>query len=197
MPAKNIINLMMPVALVLMAAGMPSSADEIDLRRPDFTMADIDGNERSISEWAGNAMLINFWASWCIPCMREIPMLNELSTEYVDREFAVLGIAVDTLENISEFIKTTPLQYMTLVDEDKSQELAYQFTNSFLVLPFTVFLDHQGRIFWMQVEEVHREEVDAVLNRIWQIRSGELDYDQAQTQLVADLERIYQDRMAQ
>jgi peroxiredoxin len=183
------------ICLLLMV--MTSSANAADYRRPDFSMADLDGTERSISEWDGKAMIINFWASWCIPCKREIPMLNDLAKEHADKDFEVLGIAVDTPENIREFIKTTPLDYLTLVDEDKSQELASQITNSFLVLPFTVFLDHQGRIFWMQVEEIHRQEVDAILKRIWQIQSGELDYEQAQTQLVVDLEKIIHDRMAE
>jgi peroxiredoxin len=182
---------------MLVTVNSLSSAEESDFRRPDFSMTDMEGTERSISEWDGNAMLINFWASWCVPCKREIPLLNDISIEYKDKDFQVLGIAVDNPDNIREFIKTTPLNYLTLVDEEKSQEVAYQLTESFLVLPLTVFLDHQGRIFWMQVEEIHRDEVDAILNRIWQIRSGELDYDKAQTALVADLDRIYQERLAE
>ncbi|MGK0297163.1 MAG: peroxiredoxin [Gammaproteobacteria bacterium] len=183
--------------VMLATAHSLSSAEESDFRRPDFSMTDLEGAERSISEWDGNAMLINFWASWCVPCKREIPLLNDISIEHKDKDFQVLGIAVDTPENIKNFIKTTPLNYLTLVDEDKSQDVAYQLTESFLVLPLTVFLDHQGRIFWMQVEEIHRDEVDAILNRIWQLRSGELDYDKAQTALVADLDRIYQERLAE
>ena len=183
------------MVIVLSIACSVLNADDIDYRRPDFSIADLNGVDRSISEWDGNAMLINFWASWCIPCKREIPMLNQLSTDHAEKDFQILGIAVDTADNVREFIKTTPLDYLTLADEDRSQDVANQFSNSFLVLPFTVFLDHQGRIFWMQVEEMHRNEVDAVLDRIWQLESGELDYEQAQEALVADLEQIMQSRM--
>jgi thiol-disulfide isomerase/thioredoxin len=188
---KNIL-----LAVLLSVSSISSSAVESEYRRPDFSMTDLQGSERSISEWDGNAMLINFWASWCIPCKREIPLLNEISKEFKDKDFQVLGIAVDTPENIRDYIKTNPLDYVTLVDEDKSQDIAYQLTNSFLVLPLSVFLDHEGRIFWMQVEEIHREEIDVILNRIWQIRSGELDYEQAQLALVEDLDKIFQERLA-
>lgn len=172
-------------------------AQESDYRRPEFSLADLQGVERSISEWDGKALLINFWATWCIPCKREIPMLNDLTMEYRGRDFEVLGIAVDTTENIQKFIQTIPLEYETLADEDKSQDVAFQFSNSFLVLPFTIFLDHQGRIFWMQVEEVHREEIDIILDKIYKIKSGDLPFEQAQLDMVAELEILMQERMAQ
>ncbi len=172
-------------------------AQEIDYRRPEFSLADLQGVERSISEWDGKALLINFWATWCIPCKREIPMLNELSLEYQGRDFEVLGIAVDTIENIQKFMQVIPLEYETLADEDKSQDVAFQFSNSFLVLPFTIFLDHQGRIFWMQVEEIHREEIDIILDKIFKIKSGDLPFEQAQLDMVNELEILMQERMAQ
>jgi thiol-disulfide isomerase/thioredoxin len=183
--------------LVIIFVPAISSAQDQDYRRPEFSLPDLTGQDRAISEWDGNAMLINFWATWCIPCKREIPMLNQLSEDYHDTDFQVLGIAVDNVDNIQKFMEILPLSYLTLAHEDKSQEVANQFSNSFLVLPFTVFLDHQGRIFWMQVEEIHREEVDAILNRIWQVKSGELQYEDAQLALMEDLDQILQSRMSE
>ena len=184
------------LAVLIFVPGL-SSAQESDYRRPDFSLPDLTGQERAISEWDGNALLINFWATWCIPCKREIPMLNQLSEDYDGEDFRVLGIAVDNVDNIQEFMQILPLEYITLAHEDKSQEVASLFYDSFLVLPFTVFLDHQGRVFWMQVEEIHREEVDAILNRIWQIKSGELQFEDAQLALIEDLDRIMESRMAE
>ena len=175
---------------ILIPASIISAEQYTDYKRPEFSMVDLEGVDRSISEWDGDAMLINFWASWCLPCKREIPLLNDISKEYVDEDFTVLGIAVDTPDNIRDFIESTPLNYVTLVDEEKSQDIAYQITNSFLVLPLSVFLDHKGRILWMQVEEMQRDEIDIILNRIWEIRSGELDYEHAQVKIAADLDKI-------
>ena len=188
--------LLMLIAVLVLVPEF-SGAQDHDYRRPDFSLPDLTGQERAISEWDGNAMLINFWATWCIPCKREIPMLNELASEYEGEDFQVLGIAVDNVDNILEFMEILPLEYITLAHEDRSQEVASLFYDSFLVLPFTVFLDHQGRVFWMQVEEIHREEVDAILNRIWQVKSGELEFEAAQLALMEDLEQIIQSRTAE
>lgn len=170
--------------LALCFADITAYAQEQDYRRPDFSLPDLDGKERSISEWDGQAMIINFWASWCIPCRREIPLLNELSAEHADKDFSVLGIAVDSPENVEKFLNETDMDYLTLVEEQRSLEVANAFYNSYLVLPFTIFLDHQGRIMWMQVEEVHREDIEPVLDRIWLVRSGDLTYEQAQDELM-------------
>ncbi len=181
--------------LIILLVPNITFAQEADYTRPEFNLPDLNGQERAISEWDGNAMLINFWATWCIPCKGEIPMLNQLAEDYSNIDFQILGIAVDNVENIQKFMETLPLDYITLAHEDRSQEVAALFHDSFLVLPFTVFLDHQGRVFWMQVEEIHREEVDAILGRIWQIKSGELQFEDAQLALIEDLDRIMQSRM--
>ena len=192
---KNLTRTILPVCLLLQSFLL--QGQEIEYHRPDFAMKDLQGVERSISEWDGKALLINFWATWCIPCKREIPMLNELSNEYEGRDFEVLGIAVDTPENIQEFMQTIPLDYETLADEDVSQDVAFQFSNSFLVLPFTVFLDHKGRVFWMQVEEIHREEVDLILDKIYKIQSETLAFETAQEELIRELDALMQERLAQ
>jgi thiol-disulfide isomerase/thioredoxin len=163
---------------------MVAMAEQEDYRRPDFSLPDLDGVERSISEWDGKALIINFWASWCIPCLREIPLLNQLSAEYADKDLQIVGIAVDSPENVRKFLQNTSMDYLTLVEEKRSIEVANAFSNSYLMLPFTVYLDHAGRILWMQVEEVHREQIEPVLDQIWKIRSGESTYEQAQDELL-------------
>jgi thiol-disulfide isomerase/thioredoxin len=172
------------VILLTLFNTMAVMAEQEDYRRPDFSLPDLDGVERSISEWDGKALIINFWASWCIPCLREIPLLNQLSAEYADKDLQILGIAVDSPENVRKFLQNTSMDYLTLVEEKRSIEVANAFSNSYLMLPFTVYLDHEGRILWMQVEEVHREQIEPVLDQIWKIRSGESTYEQAQDELI-------------
>jgi thiol-disulfide isomerase/thioredoxin len=176
------------VALICCLSGPVVEAQEDDFRRPDFSLPDLDGKDRSISEWDGKAMIINFWATWCIPCKREIPLFNQIDAEYDDGDLQILGIAVDKPENVSKFLQTTTMTYLSLVEEDKAQDVAFTFTNSFLVLPFTVFLDHEGRVFWMQAEEMHRDQVDMILGYIWKVRTGESSFEQAQQQLVGALD---------
>jgi len=180
------------VALVFAAA--PSHGSESNARRPDFTLPDLDGTDRSISEWDGNAMLINFWATWCIPCVREIPMLSELHNDYRDRDFQVLGIAVDTPENVREFLDRVDMDYLTLVEEQKSQEVAREFSEQFLGLPFSAFVDHEGRVLWVHAGEVHRAQAELVLNHIWDIRAGNKTFDQARSSMKAQLKNLKDSR---
>ena len=172
------------LAMLYCLSGTPVSAQQDDLRRPDFTLPDLAGKPRSISEWDGKALIINFWATWCIPCKREIPLFNEIDADYDDADVQILGIAIDTAENVSKYLQTTKMSYTTLAEEDQGQQVAALFSSDPLVLPFTIFLDHQGRVFWMQVEEIHREQADVILSYIGKVRSGELSYEQAQLQLV-------------
>lgn len=172
------------LAFVCSSGLVSSCTQEVDYRRPDFSLPDLDGKQRSISEWDGKSMIINFWATWCIPCKREIPLFNQIDADYDDTDLQVLGIAVDTPKNVSEYLNTTTMSYLTLVEEDKAQEVAAAFISDPLVLPFTVFLDNRGRVFWMQAEEMHRGQIDVILEYIWKVNSGELSYEQAQLQLV-------------
>lgn len=178
------------LTVLLSAIGLTSwtaRAQQHDFRRPDFSLPDLEGKQRAVSEWDGKAMIINFWATWCIPCKREIPLFNEIDAAYADKDLQLLGIAVDTPENVSAYLQTTSMTYPTLVEEDQAQQVAFTFTNTFLVLPFTVFLDHQGRVFWMQAEEMHREQIDIILGFIFKVRAAELSFEQAQQQLVSAL----------
>ena len=175
------------LGLVLIAAALLASnvmAQQDDFRRPEFSLPDMDGKERSISEWDGRAMIINFWATWCIPCKREIPLFNEIDAAYDDTDLQLLGIAVDSPANVRQYLAATPMSYPTLVEENRAQDVVALFTNEPMVLPFTIFLDHAGRVFWMQVEEIHRDQADVILNFIHRVRTGEISYEQAQAQLV-------------
>ena len=178
------------LAIVCCLSAVPTHAQDSDFRRPDFSLPDIDGKPRSVSEWDGKAMIINFWATWCIPCKREIPLFNQIDADIADEDLQVLGIAVDTPENVSQYLKTTTMSYLTLVEENKAQELVAAFTSEPMVLPFTVFLDHQGRVFWMQAEEMRRAQVNVILDYIRKVKSGELTYEQAQLQLVEAVKAV-------
>lgn len=180
---QSTVNILLFVMLSVLYSSTVLS-ETADYKRPEFSLPDLDGVERSISEWDGKAVIINFWASWCIPCLREIPLLNELSAEYADEDIYILGIAVDSAENVREFLAKTSMNYLTLVEEDRAIDVANAFSNSYLMLPFTVYLDHEGRILWMQVEEVHRQDIEPVVDQIRQIKSGTSTYEQAQDALI-------------
>lgn len=172
------------VIITLTVTLAEAQTTDADFHRPDFSLPDLTGKLRSVTEWDGKAMIINFWATWCVPCKREIPLFNQLDAATDDNDLQVLGIALDKPENVKTYLQQFPMSYLTLVEEHKAQELAAVFTGDSLVLPFTVFLDHKGRVFWMQVEEIYREQADVILDYINRVKAGELSYEQAQQQLV-------------
>src|SRR5690349_3323922 len=78
---------------------------------PDFTLADLDGKRRSILEWPGKSMVVNFWATWCAPCRREIPLLLELQKQHGSEGFQVVGVAVDFRDDVLKYVKEIGIDY--------------------------------------------------------------------------------------
>ena len=114
-------------------------------KRINFTMADIDGKSRQLSEWDGKVILINFWATWCPPCQREIPGFVQLQSEYGKRGLQIVGVAIDDRDAVREYVHEHGMNYPVLVgDEDGS--LSRRYGNDMDALPYTILIDRQGRI---------------------------------------------------
>lgn len=177
--------------------GIPAEQISEVINRPDYSLPDINGKERSVREWDGKAMLVNFWATWCGPCLREIPLFNEIQTRFQDKDFQVLGIAIDAPESVKTFLDKTKMIYPTLVEEEKGQDVARAYSQNFIGLPFTVFVDHKGRVLWSQAAEMHREDVEFVLDKIWEIRGEGLKFEQARAEIGPALLKIKQNRLSE
>jgi thiol-disulfide isomerase/thioredoxin len=134
--------------------------------RPEFTLKDVTGVARSTAELGGKAVLFNFWATWCAPCRREIPLLNALQAEYAGRGLQVVGIAVDSLENVSAYQKELPLQYLSLQGELEAVEVGKRFGLDLYGLPVSVFTDKQGRIVGVHMGELTREDAEKYLAKV-------------------------------
>jgi thiol-disulfide isomerase/thioredoxin len=130
---------------------------------PDFVLPDLDGTLRSSSEWDGTVRVVNFWATWCPPCIREIPLLVEIQREYAQRGVQVLGIAIDGTEAVTDFAADFEFNYPVLIGEEDGMELGHQFLDGFIGLPFTAFTDRSGRILRVHSGEIHREQIEAIL----------------------------------
>lgn len=142
-----------------------ADVSESNLMRPLFSLPDVDGIQRSVEQWNGQALVINFWATWCAPCRREIPMLIELQKEYETRNVQVIGIAVDFLEEVKKYAEETPFNYPVLVGEQEAIDLAAQFGVDFLGLPFTVFTAPDGRVVDVHTGELLHADAVASLQK--------------------------------
>ena len=147
----------------------PLSSDMLflGLPRPDFTLPDLDGNPRSISEWDGKIIVLNFWATWCPPCREELPTFVELQEKYGDQGLQFIGVAVDAPENVRDFMNTIPLNYPNLVDEMQAMKIAAQYGNNLGALPFTVIIDREKRIAFTRKGDIKPDEARKLIGELF------------------------------
>ena len=129
-------------------------AEHVDLVILDVGLPDLDGQLRRISEWDGKVLVVNFWATWCPPCRREIPAFIELQETYGPRGVQFVGVAVDTPNNVSDFVDPMGINYPTLVGESDAIAIAKQYGNRLGVLPYTVVYVHRNELSYADAEAV-------------------------------------------
>ncbi len=144
-------------------AQTPVETPKANEHRPDFTLSDIHGQPRSIGEWDGKVIVLNFWATWCPPCVREVPALEKLFETYRDKGLVVIGVALDTTQPVIDFIDPQGVEYPVLIADQEGPALTQQYGNRLNVLPYTVIIDRQGNIVYRHRSEITFEEAEAVI----------------------------------
>jgi thiol-disulfide isomerase/thioredoxin len=112
-----------PIPSDLMAESAPQPA-RIPDRLPEFSLEDLQGKPTPINTWSGKSLVINFWATWCAPCRREIPLLEELSSHWADRGVQILGIAVDHRDAVTNYARELRIEYPILIGEQDALDVA-------------------------------------------------------------------------
>ena len=115
-------------------------------RLPDVQLIDTTGKSYSLRHWQGQPVLINFWATWCAPCRKEMPDLASLQTELKQQGLQVLGVAIDNAEAVQTYLNKSPVTYPILLAPDTGSALSTELGNHQGVLPFSVFVDQSGNI---------------------------------------------------
>lgn len=115
-------------------------------KRPDAELPDLDGQLHRLSDFDGRPLLINFWATWCPPCIEELPLLDALHAERGEDGLQVLAIAVDDPEAVRGFLAELPVQMPVLLAQPGVVDLSTTLGNARSVLPYSVLIDAQGRI---------------------------------------------------
>ncbi|MGY6553685.1 MAG: TlpA family protein disulfide reductase [Wenzhouxiangella sp.] len=130
--------------------------------RPDFRHGGLDGDWVKAKHFDGDLLLVNFWATWCAPCRREMPVLQDLSEAHAG-DLAVVGLAIDDLEAVRNFVSELQITYPIAVGNADVMATQRAWGNSAGALPFTVLVDREGIIRWQHLGEATREDLDAVL----------------------------------
>jgi thiol-disulfide isomerase/thioredoxin len=174
------------------AASKPaeSTASTIPTMRPVFSLEDRDGKMRSITEWDGKSLVINFWATWCAPCRREIPFLRKLNAARASQNIEVIGIAVDFRENVLDYTKEVEIDYAVLIGEQEGLDAAAAFGLGSMGFPFTVFTDNQGRIVTAYLGELHQAQADLILDAVVEVNAGTLTLEQAKARIATGLDTL-------
>ncbi len=132
-------------------------------KRPSFSLPDLQGQRHVNSEWDDKVVVVNFWATWCPPCLNEIPRFVELQEEYGARGLQFVGVAIDEVAPVQRVAKTLGINYPVLVGNKEAIAVATQFGNNSGVLPFTVVINRQGYTVWRQPGEIEEAEVKQII----------------------------------
>jgi cytochrome c biogenesis protein CcmG/thiol:disulfide interchange protein DsbE len=121
---------------------------EVDQPAPELTLFDLDGNQVSLSDFKGQVVLLNNWATWCPPCREEMPEFNAYYKKYRDQGFQVLAVeAGQPEEQVREFVEEQGLEFTILLDPENQSLITFQ--NS--TLPNSFVIDRRGhlRLAWL------------------------------------------------
>ena len=126
-----------------------------------FVLDDLDGQPLDILDLHNQQpLIINFWATWCAPCRKEMPLLNNYYLTRNTDQANVLGIAIDEIDQVNSFIAELGIDFPVLVGQSEAYELMQTLGNSILTLPYTILVNNEGRIIWSKSTEIKREDLE-------------------------------------
>ena len=128
-----------------------------------FSLKDLEGKTRNISEWSDKRVLINFWATWCVPCRREMPMLQNLYLNKDIHNIEIIGIAVDQNEPVRDFIHEYGIEFPILIGQSNAYKIMQQLGNTATTLPYTLVVEPDGLITWFKNTELKPEDLPEIL----------------------------------
>lgn len=136
---------------------------------PNFSLPNIDGSPWRAEEWRERILVINFWATWCPPCRKEMPLFVALQEQFAVQGVLFVGIAIDDKQAVEDFIDTYGIEFPILLGEERAMALSERLGNRFNALPYTLVADRGGKILLRQAGEVHESMLRPLLEELTQI----------------------------
>ena len=128
------------------------------------TLPDASGATVSMAQWKGRPLVLNFWATWCAPCVEEMPELTALQQELQPKNVQILGIGIDNPASISAFAQKYKIGYPLYVAGMEGSELSRQLGNQAGGLPYTVLVDASGKVKKTYLGRLKMEELRRDIN---------------------------------
>ena len=110
------------------------------------SMDDAKGQRQALAQWKGKALVVNFWAPWCAPCVEEMPELDQLAKDTAKNNITIIGIGIDTAANVAQVAEKFKISYPLYVSGLRGTELARDFGNASGGLPYTVLIGPDGQV---------------------------------------------------
>jgi thiol-disulfide isomerase/thioredoxin len=123
-----------------------------------------DGKPANSENWRGKVLVLNFWASWCPPCVEEMPSLDRIAQEYASKNVLIVGIGIDSPSNIREFLQKTPVSYPIVLGGLEGSNLSKQMGNTQGALPYTVVINSKGKSIYTKLGKISEEELKKAIN---------------------------------
>ena len=164
---------------VEVAAPPPQPRQLEVVTHPVFALPDLEGVEREFAEWDGKHRLLNFWATWCAPCRREIPMLKAFQEQHGEAGFQILGIAVDYPEQVTQYAADTEFNYPILIGQQDAMAVAESSGIEFIGMPFTMIVARDGELVGAYIGELHQAHLDDIVTILTRLDNGEITKDEA------------------
>ena len=123
-----------------------------------------DGKSTNTEDWRGKVLVVNFWASWCPPCVEEMPTLDKIAQEYAAKNVLIVGIGIDSPSNIRQFLEKTPVSYPIMIGGLDGSALAKQMGNAQGALPYTVIINAKGKSVYTKLGKISEEELKKAIN---------------------------------
>ncbi|NOT17036.1 MAG: TlpA family protein disulfide reductase [Sulfuriferula sp.] len=126
-------------------------------------IADLAGVRQPLAQWRGKVLVVNFWATWCPPCRKEIPDFIKLQQQYGAQGLQFIGIALDERANVQSFADEVGINYPILIGDLEAMVLAKNSGNRLGGLPYTVIIDQKGKIIATETGELNTAKLTAII----------------------------------
>lgn len=165
------------VALMSAAAGWQFNRHTAPTAKPQIApgasaalmalaLPDPDGTTQAIEQWRGKVLILNFWATWCPPCLREIPDFAKVSRTFADAPVQFVGISIDSADKVRAFADEYAVPYPLLIGSLDTLDLAAPLGNSAQALPFTVMIDRSGNIQHIKLGTLNAAELEGKIRTL-------------------------------
>ena len=166
-PRKVVYSAIILIIIALSAGFLLPPQTTVHQQSYDFSLTDLNGQKHRFSDYRGKIILVNFWATWCPPCRKEMPGFNRVYQQWKSHNFVILGIAMDNPDAVRTFISEAPVDYPILLANNSAAELSRLFGNHQGLLPYSILFDHNGSIRYRAGGLLSEEKLDQQLSELF------------------------------